>query len=568
MRDSEKSKDRQLKSTPLRLLGAALLAASLVVSPLQAQTETADAAVDRQTVRKLQAIKSALDERREQVQLLLQRVAEADRVDQPALRAEIAELQQRIRELSESFEKTAIDGISLRAFAKKGDEVFDWRSEMLQIARPVFDSLKDATAKPRRIAELRAAIDSQNQQLALSDEAIASLARYQQAELPPAVAVGLADLSRAWQARRDEVSLAIRAANSELAFLESEEDRLFENMGSTVYEFILGRGLTLVLALVTGLVVWYLLRSLRRLSRGWRPAGQSETSAARIRLLLYAYHLLSVVLVTLSVLSVFYVRGDVLLLSLAIIALIMLALGVWRFLPGYIQEARLLLNAGAAREGERVVYDGLPFRIASLNLYSELRNPELGGVLRLPLATLAQLSSRPFTSEDWFPTSSGDYVLLPDGNCGQVLEQTVELVRLKVMGSLLQYASADFIQLGARNLSREGFGIALVFGIDYAHQAIALDQVPASFKSSLEQAFADAGFGEDLKSLLVEFKEAGTNSLDYVIYVTLDGRSASSYFAIGRLIQQTCVEVCNREGWGIPFTQITLHQAAPGDGAG
>lgn len=559
--------DAELNKIRLRLLGMVLLAVSCALAPLQAQTETGNATADKQTIRKLQAIRAALDERREQVQLLLERVAEADQIDQPALRAEIGELQQRIRELSESFEKTAVDGISLRAFANASEDSFDWRDELVQIARPVFDSLKQATAKPRRIAELRASIDTQQQQFTLSNEAIESLARYQQAELPPSVATGLAELARAWQTRRDEVALSIRAANSELAFLESEESRVLENMGSAVYEFILGRGLTLFMALIAGLVVWYLLRSLRRLSRRWRQAAQNEARAARIRLLMYGYHLLSIVLVTLAVLSVFYARGDVLLLSLAIIALVMLALGVWRFLPAYIQEARLLLNAGAAREGERVIYGGLPFRITSLNLYSELRNPELSGVVRLPMATLAQLTSRPFTNEDWFPTSSGDYVLLPDGNYGQVLEQSVELVRLRVMGSLLQYSSADFMQLGVRNLSRDGFGVLVAFGIDYAHQPIALDTVPQRFRSGIEDAFAGAGLADDLKSLLVEFKQAAASSLDYLVYVTLDGRSAASYFAIERLIQQTCVDVCNHEGWVIPFTQVTLHQAAAEENA-
>jgi hypothetical protein len=160
----------------------------------------------------------------------------------------------------------------------------------------------------------------------------------------------------------------------------------------------------------------------------------------------------------------------------------MLALGVWRFLPGYVREARLLLNAGAAREGERVIYNGLPYRIASLNLYSELRNPELEGTVRLPLATLSQLISRPAGEEDWFPCSVGDYLLLPDGSFAQVLQQSVERVQLKVVGSILQYSSAEFLQLNARNLTREGFGIIANFGIDYRHQSIALDQVPERLK--------------------------------------------------------------------------------------
>jgi hypothetical protein len=41
----------------------------------------------------------------------------------------------------------------------------------------------------------------------------------------------------------------------------------------------------------------------------------------------------------------------------------------------------------------------------------------------------------------------------------------------------------------------------------------------------------------------------------------MDGESAASYFKIERLIQQTCVNICNHEGWVIPFAQLTIHQA-------
>ena len=41
----------------------------------------------------------------------------------------------------------------------------------------------------------------------------------------------------------------------------------------------------------------------------------------------------------------------------------------------------------------------------------------------------------------------------------------------------------------------------------------------------------------------------------------MEGNVAASYFTIARLIQQTCVDICNHEGWVIPFTQVTIHQA-------
>ncbi len=513
-----------------------------------------------QTIRRLQTIKSVLENRRQQVRDLLEQLADADELSKPKIREQITELQQRIRELTDSFERTASNGVNLGNLDDSQDEKFDWHQELALIARPVIDGLKSATEKPRRIAELQTSINLYQQQVEATRKALEALSRLEQQEIPAEVADSIAEVENAWRQRNAEIEQSLVAAQDELKFLEAAESRMLETVGSAVYEFILGRGLTLVLALVAGIVLWYLMRALRRLVRSRRQSVPDREQAARIRLLAYGYHLLTIVLVAFAVLSVFYLRGDVLLLSLAIIALVMLALGVWRFLPGYVREARLLLNAGAAREGERVIYNGLPFRIASLNLYSELRNPELEGTVRLPLATLSELISRYPGDEDWFPCSVGDYLLLPDGSLAQVLQQSVERVQLKVVGSIVQYASADFLQLNMRNLTREGFGIIANFGIDYQHQSIALDQVPERLKSGLIDAFREAELEDDLKNLVVDFSAAATNSLDYLIYATMDGRCASSYFAIQRMIQQTCVEICNRENWTIPFAQVTIHQ--------
>ena len=562
--------NRHLRIAVLALVVSAASALSVALAQTSTAETDASAEVNQNretfdaqralTIRKLQTIKTVLEDRRERVRNLLEQLNTADELDRERIRTQIAELQQIIRELTDSFERTALDGVNLHGLEETEQEKFDWRRELALIARPVLDGLKNATEKPRRIAELRASISLHQQQLETTKKALENLSRLEQYDKPPEVAEAIAEVAASWLRRNDEIKNALGASQNELRFLETEESRIFEAMGNAVYEFILGRGLTLVLALTTGIVLWYLMRALRRLVRSRQRPATIKGHAANIRLLAYGYHLLTIVLVALAVLSVFYIRGDVLLLSLAIIALVMLALGVWRFLPGYVREARLLLNAGAVREGERVIYNGLPFRIDSLNLYSELRNPELEGSIRLPLSVLSQLVSRPLTDEDWFPCRSGDYLLLPDGAFAQVLQQTVELVRLKVVGSVVQFASADFLQLNVQNLSREGFAVIVNFGIDYRHQEISLDQVPDRFRSGLMDAFRDASLEDDLKGLVVDFSTAATNSLDYLIYATLDGRCAASYFSITRMIRQTCVKICNQEGWTIPFTQVTIHQ--------
>jgi len=482
-------------------------------------------------------------------------------VDREKINARIDELRVTISSLTRSFENIAVSGASLRGQDDEAQAPLSWHDELMQIARPLLDSLKEATEKPRRIEELRREIELYQQQNKVSRKALESLARFDQQELPPAVVTGLAEIAAQWSERSKDIDRSLILAHDNLHNLEAEDINIFATLVDIAHEFFLGRGLTLLIALLIGLGVWLLLRTLRRLASTHRPGRQGSERVARMRLLLYGYHLLTMLLVALAVLSVFYVRGDLLLLSLAIIALIMLTLGTWRYLPRYVHEGRLLLNVGAAREGERVSYLGLPFRITSLNLYSELRNPELDGLIRLPLSALAQLISRPSSNEAWFPCRVGDYLLLADGSFAQVLQQDVEWVQLKVMGSIVQVSSAEFLQQNVRNLSREGFAVAVVFGVDYQHQSISLRQIPDRFHSGLREAFANADFGEDLKDLQVNLKSAAASSLDYLVYASMDGNSAASYFAIERLIQQTCIDICNQESWVIPFTQVTIHQA-------
>ena len=89
--------------------------------------------------------------------------------------------------------------------------------------------------------------------------------------------------------------------------------------------------------------------------------------------------------------------------------------------------------------------------------------------------------------------------------------------------------------------------------------------VPGQSRAAVTAAIEHSALGESLESVLVEFKEAGASSLNYLIYVTMNGKAAGSYWTVGRIIQQACVTVCNEHGWIIPFTQLTVHQGNVGD---
>ena len=553
-----------LQGCAVHLLPALL--ALVCAWPQAALAEQAPAApVDPGTqsvIDNLMTIQQSLDARRANQQELRKRLkAASDPAEALELEEEIAHNRSEIADLQQSFEHVATGNINLAVLADVPEQPINWRNEIEQISRPLLSSLKELTAKPRQIDSLTREIERRGSQLKVLDRALESIRSINTQNMPKATAEAVQELLVDWQQRREETQRALEISQLKLEALKSEGAGWWATTREAVAEFLHGRGLTLLLAIASGTLVWLLARLLRALYLKWLYRSPSDDSVTRAPLVLYSYRLATAILMVLAIMLVLYVRGDLLLLTLAGIMLVGAALALRQTLPRYTAEIRLLLGVGPVREKERLVLDGVPYRVESLSMYSVLRNPLLEGVKRLPLHLMDDYASRPASKEPWFPSRPDDMIMLPDGNVGKVLQQTIETVEISVRDTRVQYRTADFIGLNVRNLTREGFGVAASFGIDYRHQAICLDTVPRLFQEAIAAHLARAGFGADLQSIMVEFREAGSSSLDYQIYLILAGAAAGSFFKLQRIIQQACVDTCNREGWEIPFTQVTVHAA-------
>ena len=473
----------------------------------------------------------------------------------------IGRIRNEISSLQKSFEHIALGGINQTILADQPEQKINWKDELDQISRPLISTLKEFTAKPRQMDALRRDIDRYQEQLEEIEKALQKLRYFSEQTLPPLVAEQVRRLQSDWQIRRDDASRALEIARFKLDSLKVEGATWQASVWEAATEFFIGRGFTLFLAIIISVAIWLILKGLLELYWRWLYRIRHDVGATRAPLIIYSYRLFTAIIIVLAVLMVFYVRGDVLLITLALVALVGVALSLRQTLPRYTAEMRLLLGIGPVREDERLVYDGVPFKVISLSVYSILRNPLLEGVLRLPLHSMSEFTSRQAAEEPWFPCRPDDYILLADGSYGRVLQQTIELVEILVRDARVQIRTSDFLGQNIRNLSKEGFGVACTFGIDYQHQAICLDKIPSLLRESIVSHFEQASLKQDIKDLMVEFKEAGASSLDYQIYMVLNGSAAKAYFKAQRMIQQACVDACNLESWVIPFTQIMVHSA-------
>ena len=169
-----------------------------------------------------------------------------------------------------------------------------------------------------------------------------------------------------------------------------------------------------------------------------------------------------------------------------------LFLMVWtsrQWIPKFLQEIKLIVDLGTVREGERMIWQGVPWLVEEIRLQAILVNERLeGGVLRLPLHDLVGEHSRPVVeNEPWFPTQTMDWVLLSDNSYGRVENQTMEQVVLKLKGGALKYyATADFLTQNPINISN-GFRYCIQFGLDYAVQSRICDDIPRLFEEGIKK---------------------------------------------------------------------------------
>jgi hypothetical protein len=311
------------------------------------------------------------------------------------------------------------------------------------------------------------------------------------------------------------------------------------------------------------LAIWVVLAGLRKVFDRRGKSASKHANRTTYRVIAYAQKLLTAILIVVAVLMVFFVRGDILLLVITLALLFAGVLGLKNLLPRFIAESRLLLNIGAVREHEQVVIHGIPWRVASINVFSKFSNPEIQGTLRLPLFNLKELTSRPIIEEKWFPSSIGDWVLDSHNTLYEVIRQTPVVVELQsAQGTNMLVPTADYFSAGMVNLSKsKQIRITSHFGVGYELQDVALDEVPRTFKSFVQTHLENALLDTNQIDVRVEFEKAGESSLDYIIIALLGPKASRHFYRIKRTMQQACVAACNEKGWEIPFPQLTVHHA-------
>lgn len=511
---------------------------------------------------RLQTLSPALTLAEEDLEAAKARLSRAvTETEREELAAEVNDQRMRVKELRDNF-RTLATGVEESRYLGEEEASGSIQESLQDILEPISRGVREVTAGPREMEHLRSELEKWRERRELSDAALQRLATLIQAAENPSVRAELEAARGLWEARKTRSQSQIDVFEQQIELREQNTASTWERFSGFFAEFWKSRGLNLLLAFLSAALVFIGVRRLYRWIRRLRASRGADGFATRAMDLTVGF--LSGLLAIAAAILVFYVRGDWLLLAIAILAVLGVLWASKQALPPYLEQIRMILNIGPVRQGERLIYGGVPWRVDRLHFYCEFRNPELtGGLLRLPIRDVMPLHSRPAEpKEPWFPTHLDDWVTLDDGTYGKVVEQTPEqVVVLRLGGSRKTYVTSEFIEQNPENLSR-GFRISSIFGIDYAHQPISTVEVPEVFQMALERRLVETVGRDGLRSVKVEFAAAGSSSLDYEILADFHGDVAAKRNVLARLLQGVCVDVCNERGWVIPFTQVTVHQAA------
>ncbi len=517
--------------------------------------------VSSETWRSFEALLDVINQSKQDLAELRTKLDKAkDDSEREKILSNIELAESNIKSLQQAWEMWATGGVDMELFLPKKEEKFDWRQEIQAVFEPIVVELQRLTERPRKIERLRTEQAFFQQQLNAAKAALKKIEDYKGKAPSDDLQGAFKELESSWRKRHDGIKSRLTVINLQMEELQSSDRLIDEKTSETLKNLLSGSLVNLLLALLAASLTYGILRVINKIYlRLITRSGRRRPFLARAAHL--SFILLSVILALLAAIAVLYVRGDRILIGLLFIALIGAALTLQHTLPAFMKEARVLLNIGPVREGQRLVYNGLPWKVQALNMYSTLVNPQLsGGKLMLPLKALTELHSRPYDeSEPWFPTRENDYVLLNGQTYGRVVLQTPEIVKLQVLGSDMTYPVDAFLSSNPKNLSQHGFATVFRFGIDYQHQALVTGEIKQKLESYLTTHFKESKLSEHLKELYVEFDEAAASSLNFFIYASFSGKAADSYFRIRRALQSLAVDACNTNGWVIPFTQMTVH---------
>lgn len=504
--------------------------------------------------------------KRERVLEDLDRTEDAEHKEN--LEVTLAQLDQQKRNFERMFEKTALGGLEVELYDVADNEEeeilhYDWQKELIKIVQPVFSSLQNLTESQRKRDFIRTTRAELEQNLHSIDEALLHLEEIDKSQLSESSLGQLNKIHNSWEIKRSYYANQLELINLQYREIE-KEGSLSERVIQGVWSFLTNEGRILLFSLGTffGLLYlfsWILRKIVARHEKKVQSLPHVKKTTLAWRVILLLYEIFSFIIAFAALLVILHSSGDMVLFGFAILIILAMIISLRNSIPAYFRRLRTFLNMGLAREGERVIYQGIPWEIEHINLYSVfLLNPLLdNGRIRLTIDCLENMVSRDVPHDEaYYPTVVGDTVLI-DSTYAKVVRQTPETVYLDSYGTAFEYGTEEFAARKPMNLTT-GYIASTQFVIDRSHYSDDIDDMILKLKEVVEEQLAKDSDCQLLSNAVyTNFREINLyGDLVFGMSISMGANAEGYYYAIPRLLQRSGVVAAKRYNWKLPDKSI------------
>lgn len=484
------------------------------------------------------------------------------------LEVTLAQLDQQKRNFERMFEKTALGGLEVELYDVADNEEeeilhYDWQKELIKIVQPVFSSLQNLTESQRKRDFIRTTRAELEQNLHSIDEALLHLEEIDKSQLSESSLGQLNKIHNSWEIKRSYYANQLELINLQYREIE-KEGSLSERVIQGVWSFLTNEGRILLFSLGTffGLLYlfsWILRKIVARHEKKVQSLPHVKKTTLAWRVILLLYEIFSFIIAFAALLVILHSSGDMVLFGFAILIILAMIISLRNSIPAYFRRLRTFLNMGLAREGERVIYQGIPWEIEHINLYSVfLLNPLLdNGRIRLTIDCLETMVSRDVPHDEaYYPTVVGDTVLI-DSTYAKVVRQTPETVYLDSYGTAFEYGTEEFAARKPMNLTT-GYIASTQFVIDRSHYSDDIDDMILKLKEVVEEQLAKDSDCQLLSNAVyTNFREINLyGDLVFGMSISMGANAEGYYYAIPRLLQRSGVVAAKRYNWKLPDKSI------------
>ncbi len=438
----------------------------------------------------------------------------------------------------------------------------DLSKQIKEILMPLLEGLRRISERPRKIELYKSQIELYKKAILIRENAIIKIEELIKKDKYGDLKNSLNLSKEMLFTEKRNLEFDLTLAERSLRKIDGKKSSFINEAGNVLTEFIGTKGKNLFLSISVLFIFFYSFMICR--NRLFELFDLSDRFLFLKKTFMALYGGIAFTVSLFASILCLYFLNDWLLVTIACIFIFGILWSLKQVAPELLDEARLILNLGTVREGERVYYKGVPWKVDSLNFLCSLTNDSLeGGRILVRAKDMMNHQSRPMAeNESMFPTEKGNWISLKDGSFGEVILQTPDQILLKTLGgSQIYYQTPQFLSLFPENLSY-GYFIEVTLRLDYQLQKRVLELLPF-FKQGFDEGINSSDiFKGNIKKLMVEFKAQGEHAFELWIRVDAEGVMAPYRFTLERLIHKIFIELCNEKEITIPLEQLKIHGQA------